>query len=390
VRLKQWVTFLFAVEFFSCYHYRPPLLVQPTGKSPLVQIRLSVPKEKVKISTNKGGKISFNFRTYWEWNPGEEVKIFPTRTGFQMDVGKKIVSDLQDTVLFISQERIRMANREYRGIIKVFFSADSGLTVVNCLPVDEYLYSVVPCEIGPINTATYQAVKAQAVAARSFALARIGKRRGLGYDLYDTYLRDQEYWGAVAERDLAIKAVNETKGEVLVYQGKIAMTLYHGNCGGITADGSLGYLPGIYDTPNHQRGATSFCAEGGNFNWQLTIAIDSLEKTFTQVLSMASRLRIRRIQLEKDQKSRRVRRLHLETNQGKFTVSGQDCRFALGLKSTMFDLQIVGRKAVFTGRGWGHGVGLCQEGAIEMAKRGYNYREILAHYYPVLRFRRRY
>jgi stage II sporulation protein D len=283
---------------------------------------------------------------------------------------------------------VRVGDRSYRGRLLLFRSADGDLAVVNVLGLEEYLLGVVPCEIGPINVSTFEAAKAQAVAARSFTMTRLGRRKGLGHDLFDSYLRDQEYRGIERETELSGQAVTVTRGEVLEYEDGICEALYHGNCGGVTANGPKPYLRSVPDTPKHSRGRKAYCSERPNSSWQMSFGRDSLD-------AVASRLsgkgcRVRTVSLETDRESGRVKYLHLATDHGSSRVPGSDFRMAMGLRSTAFTVSIRGRTVSFTGRGWGHGAGMCQDGAIAMAEAGSGYREILQQYYSGVSLAKRY
>jgi stage II sporulation protein D len=283
---------------------------------------------------------------------------------------------------------IAVNERTYRGSILAFVSAGGGLVVVNELGLEEYLYGVVPCEIGPISEETFEAVKAQAVAARSFALARAGKRRGSGFDLYDSYARDQEYRGAGYETGPGREAVDATREEVLLFQGEPADALYHANCGGVTVGSSLPYLRSARDSPGHRSGARPYCAWSRSHTWQVQLPRDSVERALSRLVRV-ERLALCGLSLRKDPVTGRVVDVNVRTRKGTYRVSGADLRTALRLRSPTFDVRLRGRAVEFAGRGYGHGCGMCQDGAVGMARSGRSYRQILQHYYPRLRLGRR-
>jgi stage II sporulation protein D len=279
-----------------------------------------------------------------------------------------------------------VGERSYRGDLAIFRNAESQLCVVNVLGMEEYLFGVVPCEIGPINQQTLEAAKAQAVAARSFTLSRLGRRQGLGHDLFDSFARDQEYRGTGRETEFARLAVLATAGEVLVYHDQPIEALYHGNCGGHTADGSQPYLRGVPDTPT--RGGRPFCSGSPNFAWNVTLPLDSLNAVVSR--QAGGRRRVRSIRLDADSRSGRVRYAYFTTGQGVVRMHGADVRSGLGLKSQNVTIAVRGTNVAVTGRGWGHGSGLCQDGAIGMARAGRGYRQILMHYYSGVSLKRLY
>jgi stage II sporulation protein D len=283
---------------------------------------------------------------------------------------------------------VRVGDRSYRGRILLFRSADNDLAVVNVLGLEEYLLGVVPCEIGPINARTIEAARAQAVAARSFTMARLGRRKGLGHHLFDSYLRDQEYRGIERETELSRQAVEATRGEVIEFQGEVCEALYHANCGGTTANGSQPYLRSIPDTPDHRRGRKAYCSGKPNFSWQASFRKESLDAVVSRY--SGKKCRVRSGRLEADRQSGRVKCLDFATDGGNVRLSGSDFRMAMGLRSTAFTMAIRGRSVTFTGHGWGHGSGMCQDGALAMAEAGASYREILRQYYSNVTLKKRY
>jgi stage II sporulation protein D len=283
---------------------------------------------------------------------------------------------------------VRVGDRSYRGLLLLFRSADGDLAVVNVLGLEQYLLGVVPCEIGPINVRTLEAAKAQAVAARSFTMTRLGRRKGLGHDLFDSFARDQEYRGIERESELSRQAVLTTRGEVIEFRDEVCEALYHANCGGVTANGSKPYLRSVPDTPGHGRGRKAYCSGKANSSWQTSLGRDSLDAVTSRLAGKKSR--VRSASLETDRESGRVHYLHLTTDHGSIRLLGSEFRLAMGLRSTAFTMALRGRSVTFSGHGWGHGSGMCQDGAIAMAEAGASYREILEQYYSGVSLKKRY
>ncbi len=376
------------VQFIACYYYSTKKGMEK-GKvdEVIVRVRLIFAREGIGLKAKKGLIILTEGKKRGV-DSDKEVKLYWGKKGLTVKINEQTLLETNDTVYLQSEGLIQVGERFYRGEVRAFVSPESGLIVINRLRVREYLYGVIPCEIGPINERTFEAVKAQVIVARSFALSRLGRRKGLGYDLYDSYLRDQEYRGAGYESELSNRAVEETAGEVLTWEGEVAEALYHCCCGGRTAQGSRSYLIPVFDTPGHKSGTNPFCAQSPHFSWKVTIPRDSVEKVLARLKRLKEQPRVRTFKLIRDEKSKRVKSLWFKTDKGELKVSGEDFRFALGLKSQMFDMKITKSKVLFTGKGWGHGIGLCQDGAVAMARRGYNYHQILNHYYPLLKIRR--
>jgi stage II sporulation protein D len=129
--------------------------------------------------------------------------------------------------------RLQVDDRTYRGIVEVFGNARNTFTIVNELPLEEYLLGVVPNELSPLTFGELEALKAQAVAARTYLVKNMGQYRGEGYDICDTDAC-QVYFGAGTEDPLATRAVNETRGVIATYNGQPINAFYSSTCGGRT------------------------------------------------------------------------------------------------------------------------------------------------------------
>jgi len=310
----------------------------------------------------------------------------------------------------------------YRGALELSIGP-AGLTAVNRVPVEDYLRGVVPLEIGAVGEAARAAVEAQAVAARSYAYVRLddpdrpaGGRR---YDMLST-VTDQVYGGADAETALADEAVAATAGVVVMYAGRVVNAPYHAACGGSTAEppevwreAAIPYLQRVSDQiPGTDR---YYCEGSADFRWTRTFTRSELDATLDRYLrryaapadqgpdARAGDARggdprpvgaIRSVAIDSYTPSGRVAWLVVTTSRGTFRVRGNDIRSVLRssrgtiLNSTYFSIEDEpvrsGRVASLTlrGRGNGHGVGMCQWGAIGRARAGQDYRTILQTYYP--------
>ncbi|MFO7675983.1 MAG: SpoIID/LytB domain-containing protein [bacterium] len=358
------------------------------GGEPEVRVRLTEPGSPVALTCNRAVTLSCG-RDSRRLEAGTRLTLRPDR-GITVEVGARPWQRTGETLYCrpVEEGLWSVGTRRYRGRMLAFRDSAGGIALVNELGLEDYLAGVVPAEIGPINDETIEAVKAQAVAARSFTLTRLGRRRGLGHSLFDSYLRDQEYRGAGAEVELARRALSETRGEVLLLGGEPLEALYHANCGGRTAPGAGGAIPSVHDTRDGRPGR-AWCAGGKHYAWTASFTRDEFERRLAAVAGRGGRLRVRSLRIERDE-SGRARRLEFATDRGSVRVGGSDFRMGLGLKSTQFEVELGARTVKFTGRGWGHGVGMCQEGALAQARAGNDYRRILGRYYPGASVSRRY
>ena len=165
---------------------------------------------------------------------GYELKPYKNVIAIKIDGEYKRINS--DKIVIKPEEGgfVSVKQKWYRGYFKIVNSG-KGLTIMNDIPIEEYIQGVVPSEMP--STWSHDAHKAQAIAARSYAIANLGKRAKHGYDLYDTP-EDQAYGGATAETQQTNDAVIETEGVVLIYDGKIIPAYYSASAGGHTKNAS--------------------------------------------------------------------------------------------------------------------------------------------------------
>jgi stage II sporulation protein D len=304
---------------------------------------------------------------------------------------------------------VELRGAPYRGAILVQGAGQGGLTFVNRLDVESYLLGVVPRETGDVDAAAYEMVKAQAVAARTYAIAHMGGRASLGFDVYPG-TQDQVYGGVQAEREMISRAVRETAGEVATYGGRPIDAYYHSTCAGRTAAidevwnvNPVPYLVSVEDVD--PRTGQAYDRASSRFTWTERWTHAQLVAVLNRTL--ADSLRGRRIRAieDLDVRSRtpsgRVRALRIDTDAGSFTVGRDRVRWILAparggiLNSSKFDVRMERSggevsSIVAEGGGWGHGIGMCQVGAMGRARAGQDYRTILQAYYPGIQIERMY
>ncbi len=369
------------------------------------------------LKTKDSYKIQFRkigtFITFLSYKTNKSLKIVPNK-GF-----------------------LRVKNREYRGYIEIHISTRGGLNIINILPLEDYLKGVIRMEISekwPIA-----AIKAQVIIARTFALYNWNKHIKEGFNLCAT-THCQLYGGVTHESPITNKAVDETRGIVLMYKRKIIDSVYHSASGGYTEDSE--YVWGKYIP--YLRGVKSdFEHPTKEINWTFTVDSEALRKKLYAWYKKDIG-NVYDIHIDVLSPHKRVYKLSIIGDRGKISMKGTDFRYLLGvrnLKSTMFTVEkISGKKKVmviekidegpditeelqqkedwtleelitllkedlkqknkdqkiirkeveidsknslfiFEGRGLGHGVGLSQWGAKALAEMGYNYKDILKYYY---------
>jgi stage II sporulation protein D len=267
----------------------------------------------------------------------------------------------------ISNPTVSAAAHHYRGDIQVI----AGLSVVNSLPLEDYLRGVLKPEIG--GGAPVEALKAQAVASRTYTIRNMGKMFLSGADMDDT-TRTQSYLGEDGETPAIDQAVDDTAGEVLLYDGALINALFCTDCGGMTGVGTTTepYLSPVAD---------SECADEAP--WAIDLSDEQANALFGAVPGVIDG----DINLKVTQTDSSGRATQVKVVQGSHEriISGNDLRKMVGydkLKSTLFKINRANNGSFhIVGQGWGHGLGLCQHGAVYLAQHSCLYADILRHYY---------
>jgi stage II sporulation protein D len=299
-----------------------------------------------------------------------------------------------------SASTVRVNGREYRG--SFLLSASGGrIAVVNVVDLEEYLVGVLGAELGLRSESEFAALQAQAVVSRTVALQRAGQWRERGYDLLAS-VADQVYEGVGASSPLAARAVATTRGQVLTYQGRLIDAFFHSTCGGRTAAGSevfaAGDRPYLKSVSDLDPGGRPWCALSPRYRWRETWSGEALGRILRETLPLAGgspdlATGLRDIRILQRTATDRVARVEIRGSGGSLTVTGAAARAILRapdggvLRSADFTLQIAreGERIVqltADGAGAGHGVGLCQWGAIGRARAGFAYGAILSAYFP--------
>lgn len=332
-----------------------------------------------------------------------------------------LIYDQSADVRFSSTDNsiIRIDSKAYRGSAEFRTDANYKLTVINTLPVEEYLYGVVPKEMP--SSWNSEALKAQAIAARNYAIKNIGKYKSQGFDLCTTQ-NSQVYGGYDAEQKTTNQAVDDTKGVLAYYDNNIAVLFYHSSSGGKTENAEnvwsnpVAYLKGVEDT---------YSLGSPHDNWTYKISKEEVEKILKSKNNDIGELV--NITIDKKSENGRVLELTFIGTLDSVMYKKESIRGLLGysnIKSTYFDLDLNSSQVnefnssadkfdiesifndlsavlnketqkgqdgiiftnspdeyVFRGKGWGHGLGLSQYGAKNMAEAGYTFDQILKHYF---------
>ena len=312
-----------------------------------------------------------------EWPELKWQEIRPSnpglRWGSQEFTAAAVVLDVSPDTIF------RVNARPYRSGLIVQRTAQGRLLVINRLPLEEYLVGALTSEVNagwPL-----EALKAHAVVSRTMAAHRIWIRKAQPFDMTadtSTHL----YHGVAAERSRTQQAVEATRGEVLAYDGELFSATFHANCGGHTEEAAE-----IWDVkgeiPPLQGIADPYCRNLKHYRWKASLA----EHEFLKLLGVTEAKigHLKEVAVTERNASGRARGIRIRGSRGKATLTGRQLRERLGanrLRSLKFTVSLDSGRVSFDGLGWGHGVGLCQWGALGMARGGRTMEEILAFYFP--------
>jgi stage II sporulation protein D len=293
---------------------------------------------------------------------------------------------------------LELNGKTYRGSLE-FHAQGGGFICINVLSVEEYLRGVVPLEMGRHDETKIEALKAQAVTARTYALKRMVAREADDFDLHAS-VQDQVYGGAAAEHPMADRAIRETAGMVLLHEDSLAHCYYHSTCGGHTASRHEMWggtpIPYLIGRPDVDAEGRAWCRASRYMSWTQSWDSPALAAILRKNLSSANAgpalpfQKITGFRVRDRYQDERISVLEVSTDRGRIDLRGDKTRFALRpgagtgriLESSRFEIGIQGTRIVARGGGFGHGIGMCQMGALARSQAGQSYAEILAAYYP--------
>lgn len=294
-----------------------------------------------------------------------------------------------------------VGEKGYRGEI-ILQPNQQKIMVVNHLPVEAYLKGVLPLEIGVRSETELEALKAQAVAARTYTYAKILQRSDWQYDLLPT-VSDQVYGGTNVESPLTDRAVDETKNEVMSYKSTLVEAFYHSTCGGKTASihevWNTAPRPYLVSREDLRKSGQAWCSISKYATWQEQWDRAQFEKTVKKYSRSTKGVAplegvIQELTIQSRTPSGRVKRCFVKTTNGNWNYGKDKIRFIFRrpngvgsiLRSSHFRISANSSVVNIQGKGFGHGIGMCQMGAIARARAGQGYRRILASYYLQVSF----
>jgi stage II sporulation protein D len=371
------------------------VLVLETGD----RIKLDVPRGRVTARTADGQAIG-------RFEVGGALAV--SRAGSGLRLKQRSSPPHEAPVMMIEptgESGFTIDDTPYRGSLLLRRSG-KRIQAINVIAIDEYLKGVLPSEIGYLKEGQYEAYDVQAIASRSYSLSKLDEKKGEPFDMRATIM-DQVYRGIKGENRTASEAVERTRGVVGVWEGEPIRAYYSSCCGGHTSDIRVGwpwkadypYLYGVRDAAGG--GGSSYCRASRHFRWEQEWSGGDLSRIVSKTLpaELGGRVPpfniVRDIRVDGHAPSGRARAVEIITDNGTHRVEGDRIRWVLRpdspsgpiLRSTLFKMEVSKsggrvRKLRLVGGGNGHGVGMCQSGAIGMASAGFSAERILEHYYP--------
>lgn len=395
-----------AVLVAACARPEPVSPVVPISRAP--DLRVAVALDQTGLTLGGGEELALSSREagfLGEIPAGEIASVTVSAGSLQFRLRDQTLAPGPAATVTgtRSPSAVRLNGLDYRGRFLLRVSG-GRITAVNVVDLEEYLVGVLGAELGGRAESELAALQAQAVVSRTVALQRAGQGKDRGereYDILAT-VSDQAYAGVGTPSDLAERAVATTRGQVLTYQGRLIDAFFHSTCGGRTASGPEVFAaadrPYLRSVSDLDLGGRAWCEISPRFHWRESWSSEQLRGALRETLPLAGGAAgladgLRDLRVLDRTASGRVARLEIRSTGGTVVVTGPAARAILRppgggvLWSANFALQISreGERIVglrVEGTGAGHGVGLCQWGAIGRARAGYSYGAILSAYFP--------
>lgn len=374
--MKKQITILMALAALLCHSSGEAYAPAP-NQDVIVRVAIIDDKDSIRLSLKGKYKIyaADTDRIIAE-GPFLNEKVIIEKG--EIEIGKKIFDVPALRIKVARDSNIYIDSRRFRGDIGIVRKDNGKLMVINYIGLENYLYGVLYHEVS--NRWPMECLKAQAIAARTFALYQIRQSKPQSYDLRcDIY--SQMYGGRTGEKWSTTRAVDATRGKVLTFNGDIFPTYYHATCAGYTEDAlnlwnmDLAPLKGV---------PCNYCSRSKHYRWTKELPLSQIK---TKLIGAGYKIgNISCVNILSRNKSGRNDKIEIKDDAGIIIVmTGKDFRQIFGpndIRSTKFDAEIKKDNLVLKGMGWGHGVGMCQWGAFGMSQKGKKCDEILKYYYP--------
>ncbi len=369
--------FYFLAWLFAFSFVAVPLAAQPSPS--WIRVALVRGDQEVNLQVH-GGFTMHGLLTGNTIHQGRRLRKVAVRAVPEgIALGKEIFPIPGFRLEAATQGGISLNGKRLRGTLEILRQQDMTLLVINHVGVEDYLRGVLSKEAP--DYWPLEALKAIAIVARSYALYQRFTKADVQYDVTGDVM-SQDYGGKSGEKAGTTHAVNESEGAILLYEGKLFPTFYHSTCGGVTEHARV---MGPFDLEPLQGSVVcDFCSASPFYRWQRRLTKADLGWALKKSPhgSIGS---VRDFRVTARTASGRAEQITITGATRNVQMTGFDFRALLGfdrIRSPQFTISRVADSFVLQGAGWGHGVGMCQWGAAELARRGYTAEEILAYYYP--------
>jgi stage II sporulation protein D len=387
---------------------RPPIMVESESGAPTIRVAVLKDAKSLRIGSGSSDAVVLN-------SAGQELLRVPANSEVQFDASAGAVASISIAPLgaaghpassqSFTESSLRIESSRDGGaqslklngqdiaprITLLRPSAQRGITALARLDLEEYLFGVLGGEV-PFERWHAEALKAQAIASRSYAYFQIKNNAGEPYDVESTVM-SQVFKGGYRSNPILAQAIDATRGQVLTFNGSPFCAYFHSTCGGHTENGGAVFP----DQPQARvlRGVNCpYCTQSPNYKWRWVIGKDVLTEKLRSLAPNPPLGQIRGVEfydasgviITQSPTPRRVATVRIRHAYGAFDLNGNVFRLAVGardLKSLLL-YQVTERSDALdvSGGGFGHGVGMCQYGSQGMAQSGQTHPTILGMYYP--------
>jgi len=380
---------IFSCLSLSTHGYSASAAKNPFRTSILLPIGMNQqPIMKIAIAQNVD-QINLKFNTIFTLVDIETGKLLANRLTFKdvslkgsekgIHINDKIFN--ARNVRLMSQDKlVQVRERVYRSNLIIIKDEKNKLTLINEIPIEDYLKGVLPMEVSP--RWNMEALKAQAVAARTFALFQALNANPESPFFLKRDVSSQVYAGKTVENFRTSEAVNLTRGQILTYRGAVFPAYFHSACGGKTT--SADSVWGVWKHPSLGGVQCGFCRGTKHYTWKKEMSFQDMKlKLAKEKIKIGA---IQKVQILDRDRSGRVESVNVVHSTGVKKIKGSTFRRIMGydiFRSTLVELKSAsGSLLKIVGNGWGHGVGMCQWGTKVMADKVFRYEQILRFYYP--------
>ncbi|GIL20629.1 MAG: cell division protein [Candidatus Jettenia caeni] len=344
-------------------------------KKPVIRVLLVKDAREARLAIDDCYQITDSLANSIDQGQGLQKSTISINEG-SISVGSRHYNTSEIRITTLREGRIEFNNIRYRGEIRILQQPNNRFSVIEEVDLESFIAGVVGSEMP--KAWNEEALRAQAIIARTYAMY---KRRVKQDKVYHLDMLELAYRGMLNETVRINKIVQETKGIIMVYNWNIFPAYFHSTCGGHTEN--CNHVFGDDSIPPLRGVVCNYCNNSKYSLWSKDISKSDIEKKLREANIYVSN--IHTINALDQGLGEHCSRIEIISADGTREMSANGFRLLIGpnyLYSTAFDSRSNGKSITFSGKGLGHGVGLCQYGAQNMAKNGFGYESILKHYYP--------